>query len=166
MAAQPVTPIPTSKWKTDYVGQDLSKQKLYFKDFRYQDLTRARMRGSLFYNCNFDEANLTDADCEGSEFVGSTFRNSTCYQTNFRNAKLAATVFEPKDCFGMTITLRCATFTDMKVSQLWWFGWLIFATQMRPDRFPIQEQLLDNLIAMIGAERYTKLRALFEKRNI
>jgi uncharacterized protein YjbI with pentapeptide repeats len=154
-----------SKLKSDYRDVDLSRKRMYNANFAGQDLSKLRLRQSLFYNCNFDGANLSETDCEGSEFFGSSFREAVLYRTNFKDAKLAGTVFEPKDCFGMTVTLQCKTFDQMKVSQLWWFGFLFFATMMKPDRFPVQEELLDKLIAMIGAERYVKLRNLFAKRE-
>lgn len=152
--------------KTDYRNVDLSRQKLYNVDFSNQDLSRLKIRQSLCYHCNFDNANLSEADCEATEFLGSTFRGTNCYRTNFKDAKLAATVFEPKDAFGITVTLQCKTFDQIKMSELWFYGWLIFATMMRPGNIQTQEELLNKLIAMIGAERYVKLKGLFSKREL
>jgi hypothetical protein len=62
--------------------------------------------------------------------------------------------------------MQCQTFKGMRVSQLWWMSFLIFASMMIPDKFPIEEPLADNLIVLIGAERYVKLRALFRRREL
>ena len=155
--------------KTDYVGQDLSGKKLFKVDFSYQDLTRVRIRRSTCYQCNFDFANMTEVDAEGTEFFGSTFRDTVCYRTNFKDAKLAATEFAPRDCMGMTMTMQCKTFDQMKVSPMWWLGWLFLATMMIPVQSAVEkekEDLAGKLLAVFGAERYARLHALFSKRNI
>lgn len=153
--------------KMDYRGKDLSRQKYYGVDFSQQDLRKAKLRQSTFHRCVFDEADMTEAECEGSEFVGSTFRNTICYRTNFKDAKLAATIFEPKDCFGMTLTLQCATFTNMKVSSMWWMVWLMFASMMKPGASTKEEEALQNsLITAVGTERYVRLRSYMQKREV
>lgn len=136
--------------RVDYSGQD----------FRASSLSRM-----VFHHCNFDGCNLTDVDCEGTDFSGSSFRRALCTRTNFRNAKLANTVFEPQDCYGMTITMDCKTFENARVSQLWWYGWLLFGAMMIPAIGPVKGNLRDVLIATIGAERFVKLRALFTRRE-
>jgi uncharacterized protein YjbI with pentapeptide repeats len=157
---QPIEATPLLKPK-----EELSKQKFYSRDFSGMDFSHAKMRHSLFYQCNFNRSNMSMADCEGSEFTNSTFIDTICYRTNFKDAKLANTQFAPKECFGMTITLQCKTFENMKVSQIWWYAFLFFATLMRPTNSPIKEPLLDNLIAMIGNNRWVKLNAMFGKRD-
>lgn len=156
MAANPI-PI-------NYRDQDLSHKRFYSVNFSGQNLSKCKIKGSLCYQCNFDDADLSEADCEGTDFTGSTFLRTNCYRANFRDASLAATVFEPKDAFGITVTLQCRTFQDMRVSALWWFGWLIFGTAMHPTG--TAEPVKDNLIAAIGAERYAKLKSLFLKREL
>ena len=146
---------------------ELSRQKFYGVDFSGKNLAKKKMRQSLFMSCKFDGADMTEADCEGSEFVGSTFRDTICYRTNFKDAKLAGTIFEPKDAFGMTITLQCQTFNNMKISALWFYAWLIFGSLMTPLKLPAGgENLMDGIIAAIGAERYVKLRSMFAKRDL
>ena len=146
--------------------EDLSRQKLYGKDFSGQTLAHAKMHNSLFHRCNFDNADMTEADCEGSEFFGSTFRQTNCYRTNFKDAKLAGTVFEPKECFGITITLQCKTFDGMKVTGLWWMMWAMFLTLMKPEKLPDGEDPVDRAILMIGPDRYVRLRNLLQKREM
>jgi hypothetical protein len=157
MSAQPIVIKP------DYRSMDLSKKRFYHTDFSGQDLSKCKLKQSLFFCCTFDGSNLSEADCEGSEFTGSSFRKTNCYRTNFKDCKMGQVIWEPKDCMGMTITLACNTFSEARISPLWWMALLIFATMMKP--VGTTEPLVDNLIAMIGAERYAKLRALFGKRD-
>jgi hypothetical protein len=152
--------------KRDYRGQDLSRKKFYGIDFSSQDLSKLKMRQSLFHRCNFDDADMTEVDAEGSEFFGSTFRDTVMYRFNGKDAKLALTVFEPKDCFGMTLTMQCKTFDKMKVSPMWWYVWLCFASLMLPGTVKDQEELQNRLIQCIGPERYVRLKTLLAKREI
>jgi uncharacterized protein YjbI with pentapeptide repeats len=152
--------------KQDYRGKDLSRQKLYGTDFSGQNLSRLRMRQSLYHRCNFDNADMTETDCEGSEFFGSTFRDTIMYRTNCKDAKLAGTVFEPKDAFGITLTMQCKTFDKMKVSPQWWYIYAMFGCLMLPGSVKEQEELQNRLIQMIGPERYVRLRTLLAKREI
>lgn len=136
------------------------------KDFSGRDLRKMSLKGSVFHNCNFDGVDLSHVDCEGSDFSGSTFRRTICYYTNFRNARLANTVFEPADAYGVTFTMHCKTFENMKISPLYWYAWLMFATQMWPQQKPGEDNIKDLLIGMIGATRYQKLRDLFSRRDL
>jgi len=154
------------EFKQDFRGKDLSRQKHYGVDFSGQNLSRLRMKQSLFHRCNFDNADMTEADCEGSEFFGSTFRDTVMYRTNCKDAKLAATIFEPKDAFGLTVTLQCKTFDKMKVSPMWWYTFICLATLMLPGNVKDQELMINALIQAIGPERYVRLRTLLQKREI
>lgn len=154
------------EFKQEYRGKDLSRQRFYSVDFSGQNLSRMRMRQSLFQRCNFDNADMTETDCEGSEFFGSTFRDTVMYRTNCKDAKLAATVFEPKDCFGITLTLQCKTFDKMKVTPMWWYVFLMFATLMLPGSVKEQEELQNRLIQAVGPDRYVRLRTLLTKREL
>jgi uncharacterized protein YjbI with pentapeptide repeats len=145
--------------------KDFSRQRFYSTDFSGQDLRRAQMRSSVFYNCKFDNADMTEADCTGSEFTGSSFEQTNCYRTNFRDAALAGTHFNPKDCMGMTITLSCKTFKGMKVGALWFYAYLLFATMMHPFGTETSSTLVDKVIDAIGTDRWVKLKALFGKRE-
>jgi uncharacterized protein YjbI with pentapeptide repeats len=144
----------------------LSGQRFERKDFSGQDLRRFNLSKAVFHFCNFDKANLSEVDCSGSDFMGSTFRDTTCYRTNFKDCKLAGVVFEPKDAYGVTFSFTCETFTGMRISQLWFYSWLMMAAAMVPIEPPTELTLTDKLIAMIGAERYVRLKALFARREI
>lgn len=163
-----VSPVVETAVPVPYlVDEDLCRRKFYSRDFTGAKLYKKRMRQSLFYRCIFDDADMTEADCEGSEFTGSTFRRTNCYRTNFKDAKLGATLFEPKDCFGMTVTLQCKTFEQMKVSPLWWNIWLMLATMMHPVQPLAPGPLMEEkLIAFIGAEKYVKLRSMLKGREL
>jgi hypothetical protein len=144
--------------------EDLSGKRFNGRSFKGQKLAYRRMRGSVFLSCDFDDADLTKADCTNSDFTCSTFRNSVLYCCNFTNCRLAGTVFEPKDCFGMIVSLQCRTFDGMKVSPLWSFGWLAFFLQM--NHSGAAAAMPDEIIAAIGAEKYTKLMSMFSKRQL
>lgn len=134
-------------------------------DFSGQNLTKANMKGSIFRSCNFDRTDMTEADCEGSDFSGSSFRKSLLTYANFRKAKLAATIFEPDDCYGITLTFDCKTFENMNVGQIWWYSWLTITASMLPVNKPVPGDLRGGLIALIGARRYLKIRDRFQRRN-
>jgi hypothetical protein len=159
------TAVAPGKRKVDYRGRNLSRQRFYSVDFSNQDLSKCLMKNTLFHGCNFDDADMSESECEGSEFFGSTFRNTICYRTNFKDAKLANTVFAPKDAFGITVSLQCKSFENMQVPQLWFLSWLLFSSMMIPDPGPIKQDFHADVLGIIGAERYVKLKALFGKRN-
>jgi len=143
---------------------DLCRKRFYSVSFADQDLSGLKMTNSLYFRCDFDRANMSETDCTGSEFTGSSFRQTNCYRTNFTNAKLGNTIFEPKDLMGATFTMTCQTFDGARVSALWIFGMFMFIAMMKPTG--TTEPIIENLKAMIGAERYIKLRGLFQKRDI
>lgn len=146
------------------IEEDLSGKKFYNRSFKGMNLAKKKMRGSLFFQCCFDDADLSESDGTGSDFTCSTFRNTNLYCTNWMNAKLSGIVFEPKDAFGITWTMACKTFDGMRVSPLWSMAWLYFFTIMKPQGQAAD--MVDKVIAAIGAERYAKLTALFSKRQL
>lgn len=136
------------------------------EDFSGQHLVHADLSYAVFRDCNFDGADLTQANCSYSDFTNSTFRNSVLYRTNFAETKLAGIVFEPKDCYGIIISMTCETFRGARFSQLWWYGLLMFTSMTEPAAKPVQEPLADRLKALIGAERYVKLKLMFQGREL
>ena len=122
----------TPKFKSDFRTANLCSKKIYHQDFRNQDLSKLKMRNSLFYTCDFSNADMTETDCTESEFFGSKFNDTICYRTNFTDAKLAGSIFLPKDAYGITLSMTCRTFDGMKVSPLWWFALATFLTMMHP----------------------------------
>lgn len=150
---------------TVQIAEKLTGQRFEGRDFSGQDLSKKDMRGSIFTGCNFDRTNLTDANCEGSDFSSATFRKALMTRANFRNCKLANSVFEPDDCYGITLTMDCMTFQGMRIGQLWWFGWLLLMSLAEP-KGPVQGDLKASLVSVIGADRYVRLRALFQRRQV
>ncbi len=146
--------------------ENLSGVKFEGKDFSGQNLTKAKLKGSIFRSCNFDRTDMTEADCEGSDFSGSSFVKSILTYANFRNAKLAGTDFQPDDCYGITLTFACKTFENMNVGQIWWYSWLTLTASMLPVSRPVPGDLRGGLITLIGAQRYLKLKEMFGRRNI
>ncbi len=146
--------------------QSLSRQRFEKQDFSGQDLEKADLSFSVFSQCNFDGANMNEANCEGVDFSGSSFRRTRMYRLNGRNAKFAGTIFEPIDCYGMTLTFDCLTFQGMHIGQLWYFALLTMIASMWPAPVPVKEPLRDNLIALIGAQRYVKLKQMLQARQL
>ena len=141
-----------------------SEKEYKDQDFTGQDLRGQDLSDHVFLRCDFTRADLTGANCTNSSFVGSVFRDTLLTNVNFTNANLGATVFEPADCYGMTVTLQCKTFLNMRVSRQWWLCWAMLHTLMLPS--DDTESLRDKLIAVIGAVRYVKLKELFARRDL
>ncbi len=146
--------------------ENLSNVKVTGRSFKGIDLKKRVLRNSVFENCDFDDVDMSEADCTGSSFINCTFRNTLMYRTNFKDVGFGSSIFEPKDAYGITITMECKTFQNMQVSHWWFFAFLMFATQMRPVREIGKEDLRNTLISCIGAIRYNKLCALFSRRDI
>jgi len=146
--------------------QSLTRQRFEKVDFSGQDLEKADLSFSVFHGCNFDGANMSESNCEGCDFTGSTFRRTKMYRLNGRNAKFAATIFEPIDCYGITLTFDCLTFQSVHIGQLWWYAILSMIASMWPAPAPVKEPLRDNLIALIGAQRYVKLKQMLQARQL
>lgn len=144
--------------------EQLDHKTFFNKSFAGQDLSKQNLSHSTFICCDFDNADLSDADCSSASFSGCTMRKTKCTRTNFANAELGC-VFHPSDCYGMTLTMSCKTFIGMKISKQWWFGWLYFAMQMVPE-LERGRDLRDNLKAMIGIDRYARLKEMFRTRQL
>lgn len=143
-----------------------NKREFKGEDFSGQDLTGQDMRFGKYIGCSFDDADMKLVNCEGSDFTNSTFRRTDLYRANWKDCKLAGIVFEPKDCYGITFTFSCSTFQNVQIGRLWWFSWALMLSEMYPTAGPgTTEDLRSKIIALIGAERYTKLKQLFNRRE-
>jgi hypothetical protein len=143
--------------KKNYYGA-----KLYRQSFEGQDLSHADFRCASLIECNFNNADLSYANFEAANCRDAKFIGTKLYRANFKDAALAGSAFEPKDAFGMTITLSCETVDGMKVGKLWWFIWIMLALRMQ---IPEGEETAElKIIDAIGKERYIGLRQLFERR--
>lgn len=143
---------------------NLSHVQIYNKDFRKQDLSNQDLSHSEFICCTFDDADLSNANASYSKFTAGSMVRTKCTNTNFANTRLA-TKFQPRDCYGMTLTLRCSTFKGMSISRMWWYGWLYFAMMMVPE-LENGKDPRDAVISAIGTKRYLQLKGLFQAREI
>ena len=142
-------------------GKSFYNQKFFGSDFSGQDLNHSDFRCCTVVDCNFSNADLSYANFEGANCRGANFTGTRCYRTNFKDAALAGSIFEPKDVFGMTITMSCETVDGAKVSRMWWYIWLMMAMRMKaPD-----EEAKIRLVQAIEPERYAGLRRLFDTRE-
>lgn len=143
---------------------DLSYGNYFNQDFAGMDLKGIPMHHSKFNLCKFIDADISGNDCSHSDFSGSNLTNVRCNGTNFAHSILSCRFF-PKDAFGITVTLECRTFQGMLVSKLWWFAWVYFALIMVPEKDK-GTNLNDLLIAALGADRYIKLKQIFDARRM
>ena len=79
---------------------DLSLRTLRGLDLHGVDLTRAKMTGAQFINCNLDGAILVEADLFGVNLTGTSFRRSNCNHADFRGAILSAADFTEAKLMG------------------------------------------------------------------
>jgi hypothetical protein len=156
MAATVTTPQMSTEGKVI-----LTNKKFYREDFSGRNMDHADLRCGSFIECNFDKASLRYANCEGANFFGSSFKGSNLYRTNMKDAILERTKFFPKECFGITLTLKCETFKDMEIEPTWLLCWMFF-----PSLMNVPEKVLDKLIQFIGPDRYIRFKAVFNRRVI
>lgn len=153
-----VHPIDRSK------RENFSNRKFYAHDFSNRDLSHADFRGATLSECLFRETDLSYATFAGANCFRADFTGARLYRTSFENAIMTGAIFKPKDCFGITMTMTCESFNALQVDPMWFYGWLFLATQMKlPED---AEHVRKELIAVIGAERFQRLKAVFEKRFV
>jgi len=150
-------------------GQVFTNRKFYDEDFSNRDLVQSDFRGCTLFNCKFDHSDLAYANFEQANCYRSTFRRTRLYHTNFRNAVLAQTVMDPRDFFGVTVSITCDTFDKMELSHQWKLAWLyqlLLTTPdtSKPDR--LNEKIEKLMIEEIGEERFRSLVKIFENRQI
>lgn len=154
-------PIQKDK-KTDKV---FLNRKLYDRDFSNQDLSHADFRGCTLVNCNFDNSDLSYATFEGANCYRSSFRQSKLFHTSFKDAVLAETIMDPRDAFGMTISLSCDAMDKAKIGKNYAAAWLMMLGMM--ELTPEFKVKLDELVRdLIGEERAQKLQRYFDVRAI
>ena len=146
---------PREPFKTWY------NKKLYNHDFSGQNLSHADFRCASLMGCNFNDADLSYANFEGANLRNATLVGKRCYRTNFKDAALAGSAFEPKDAFGATFTFACEAFDGMKPAKLWWYMWLMMLLRMHPPEVDME---LD-VIKIIGPDRYAGLQQLMKQQG-
>lgn len=141
------------------------KNTYFREDFSGQDLSGKDLSSTEFVACNFTKADLSNADCSNCDFTASILKDTKCTNTNFSHSCLAC-MFHPSDCFGMTLTLDCRTFSRMNISLKWWFSFLYFAMQMVPEKekgIDLRDKLKQEVI---GSQRFERLQTLFKNRQL
>jgi hypothetical protein len=146
--------------RADRAGKSFYNQKLLNHDFSGQKLDHADFRCACLIGANFNDADLSYANFEGANLRGASLVGTRCYRTNFKDAALACSNFEPKDAFGVTFTFACESFDQAKVAKLWWYMWLMMLLRMKP---PEEDMELD-VIKIIGPDRYAGLQQLMARR--
>lgn len=146
-------------------GKVFINRKFYDADFSSRDLTHADFRGSTVVNCNFDNADLSYANFEGANCYRSSFRQSKLYHTSFKDAVLAETKLDPRDMFGMTISVSCDTFDKIQLGPIWLAAW-IFLPTLAELPVGMKEELQGVLTRMLGEERLKSLEKIFANRQI
>jgi predicted TIM-barrel fold metal-dependent hydrolase len=140
-------------------------RKFYDQDFSSKDLTHADFRGCTLVNCNFDNSDLRYATFEGANCYKSSFRQSRLYKTNFKDAILSETDMDPRDMFGMTVSVSCDTVDKMKLGTIWLASWLFLPLLADiPDK--TKEDIRGVLHNLIGEERVKQMERLFAERQI
>jgi uncharacterized protein YjbI with pentapeptide repeats len=155
----------TKKPKETPNGKVLINRKFYDTDFSGQDLSHADFRGSTLVNCNFDNANLSYANFEGANCYASSFRQSRLYHTSFKDAVLAKTKLDPRDMFGMTISVSCDTFDEIELGEIWLAAWLFLPT-LGQCPAGIKDEIRGVLKKMLGEERLKQMERTFANRQI
>lgn len=146
--------------------KDFSKQRLTQVDFSSQNLTEANFSEAVLVSCNFDSSNLSYADFTRAKVYRCTFRQSKLYHTNFKDAHLAYSLFDPRDFFGMTVTLHCETFDKVKMpSKVYQAAWLFYLLIMDvPEE--LKEKIRVMIKELVGEERFKALHRHFQNRAL
>jgi len=146
-------------------GKVWINRKFYDTDFSSRDLTHADFRGSTVVSCNFDNADLSYANFEGANCYRSSFRQSKLYHTSFKDAVLAETKMDPRDMFGMTVSVSCDTFDRIELGPIWLASWIFLPTlgELQPG---LKDELQSVLKKMLGEERFKALERIFANRQI
>lgn len=147
-------------------GKVWINRKFYDTDWSNKDLAHADFRGATLVNCNFDCADLSYANFEGANCYGSSFRQAKLYHANFKDAVLAYTKLDPRDMFGMAISVTCDTWDKMEIGPIWLAAWLFLPTLgVLPDG--VKEDIHNVLKKVLGSEeRVKQMERTFANRQI
>ncbi len=126
------------------------------------DLHGADFRQASVPFSSFKRANLKFANFESSNLYGCDFTDADMHRVNLKDAILSDTVMEAKDLFGATITMDCRSFSGMKLSPGFWYGFLFYMLVAQPPSKEAEEKL----ILLLGPERYTVLRDTYARRRM
>ncbi len=138
-----------------------ANQKMYDRNFKGQDLTHADFRGCTLVGCNFDNADLSYATLEGANCYKSTFRQTRLYHANLKDAVLAETIMDPRDLFGVSVSITCDTFDRMQLGERWIAAWLYMLTLCQ-----MVDGFRQKIVELIGPKRVEALDRAFKERQL
>ena len=146
-------------------------RKFYGVSFKGMKLKHAPFQLHTFKGCDFTDTDLAYGNLTGAHCYGSNFTGANLYRANMTDCELQDTIFYPRDCFGMTITLRCDTYQGMEIDPIWLQVWQFIPCVMKlPERKEngniIKDYWLNKIIAMIGSSAYLKMKQIFSNRVI
>lgn len=148
-------------------GPNFQGQKFIKQSFKGRKLHYANFKLCTLQDCDFTDADLKYADFSDANCIYSNFTGASLYCANFSHACLENTIFKPREIFGITMTLTCASFQNMEIDENWLECWLMLAALMKlPDPKKVEKPWLDRLILLLGPDRYVKLKAVFNRRII
>lgn len=124
-------------------GMDFSKRNGKDKE----DLCNADFRNAKLIDAVFDDSDCTGADFTDANCNRASFRNCKLYKATFKRSNLAGCDFEGADLRGITITLSCDTFENLRLPSKWLAAWLFF-----PMIMDIPEDVKMKLEAIIGPQ--------------
>jgi len=161
MGTMPSKPLQ----KNGAEGKVFINRKFYDHDFSGKDLTHSDFRGATLVNCSFDHADLSYANFESANCYRSSFVQARCYHTNFKDAVLAETKMDPRDMFGMTISVSCDTFDRIKLGEIWLYAW-IFLPTLGDLPADMKEKMRGLLRDAMGEDRVVAMERVFANRSI
>lgn len=119
---------------------------------------------AIFHHCIFDGGDIADSNFYKSDFLGSSFRGTNMHETVMVKCRMPHMIFEPRDAFGISFSFTCQTFQHGVISPFWYLSWFILANSMTITKHaPYPDDLQARIIDAIGAERFVKLKKLFNR---
>lgn len=165
-AVRTFTPVPTTLTEAEIKN---SRNKKYPRgtDFTGLKLVHADFRGATLVECIFDDADCKYANFESANCWGASFVGANMHRANIANACFENTDFRPRDCFGLTLTLHCRTFTNWRVDHEMMKLWFFMPTTWRlPEVKGMSDFWKRKIIAAIGEDRLNKYKMIFQTRQI
>ena len=140
-------------------SKNFSGMKFIREDFSGLKLPKANFNMASCIECNFTNTDLKFSSFVGANCFGSNFTQTNLNRVNMTDCILENTIFDPRDAFGLTLTLRCETFTGTKIGKTWLHVWGFIPSLM--DLPEVEEK---KIITLLGTELWTKYKAIFSRR--
>jgi uncharacterized protein YjbI with pentapeptide repeats len=141
--------------------KDFSGKKFYKEDFSGLKLQHANFSMTTCIECNFTDTDLKFANFRGANCMGSNFTRTNLCRVNMADCILEHTIFDPRDAFGLIITLRCETFSGMKMGRTWRNVWHFI-----PALTDIATEEESKLIEFLTPKLWEKFKMVFNRRIV